>query len=465
MITQLPVSQQFLFPVWALPEKIRAAVDETIIVSQAPSALVASSALAAASLAVQTEFDVKRMSGLTSPCSLYFITIAESGERKTTVDGIYCAPFREFEALSDNRAAEDGIANVKKVPGSMRILYSDATPGAFVAGLSKNSRSAGLWEDEASRIFSSRLVDDLGLLNKCWSGSVVTVDRRHESLCVRDPRCTISWMVQPAVFSRYMERKGDDARGIGFLARCLVSYPLSTQGGRFIRGRPDSLAGIDNFKQQVLQLLKRQTDLFYPKSAETNGKVLLCFSTQAQVEWENIYNTIEYLIGPGGEFCNARDYASKVAENVARLAGVFHAFEGNLGTEISIDTLRSASEIVFWYVREFIRLFSPPGPQEVISGYARLLDLWLIEYVRTTGKLIIHRNDLLQLGPNKLRSSDILNIAVERLAATNRLVCTTEFYGSMYGKRLHKGTRILYLNDAYYGMIARKCQPYQFEQL
>lgn len=103
MNAQLP-AQQNVFPVWALPPTIRAAVEEAIGVTQAPPALVASSALAAVSLAVQSKFDVQRMSGLVSPCSLYVITFAESGERKTTVDQMFFAPFRTFEDLAEGAA-------------------------------------------------------------------------------------------------------------------------------------------------------------------------------------------------------------------------------------------------------------------------------------------------------------------------------------------------------------------------
>lgn len=90
-------SPQRLFPVWRLPPKIRAAIEEAIAVTQAPPALVAASALASASLAVQTKYDIKRLNGLVSPCSLYFITFAESGERKTTVDRMFFDPFNKFE--------------------------------------------------------------------------------------------------------------------------------------------------------------------------------------------------------------------------------------------------------------------------------------------------------------------------------------------------------------------------------
>lgn len=71
---------------------------------EAPAALIASSALAAASLATQTEFNVERDVGLDGPISLYFITIAESGERKSAVDRLFFKAAREFENAQELEA-------------------------------------------------------------------------------------------------------------------------------------------------------------------------------------------------------------------------------------------------------------------------------------------------------------------------------------------------------------------------
>lgn len=158
----------------------------------------------------------------------------------------------------------------RKITGKIRLLYADATPAAFLAGLHNNSRSAGLSEDEAARMFIGRLVDDLGLLNKIWNGSDITFDRKYESFRIRAPRCTISWMVQPVVFKRFMERKGEDARGIGFLARCLVCYPLSTQGTRFLRSLPENLDAIQQFSDRIFELLNDQIALLRPEQREVN---------------------------------------------------------------------------------------------------------------------------------------------------------------------------------------------------
>jgi putative DNA primase/helicase len=63
------------------------AVEEVSRYVQAPLPLVASSALASVSLATQAHVDAQRDEKLQGPTSLYMLTIAASGERKSTCDG------------------------------------------------------------------------------------------------------------------------------------------------------------------------------------------------------------------------------------------------------------------------------------------------------------------------------------------------------------------------------------------
>ena len=85
------------YPMDGLPDAIRGAVEEVIDAVQAPPEMVASSALAIASLAAQSLADVRRSETLTGPCSLYFLTVAESGDRKSTVDRLLGRAVREFQ--------------------------------------------------------------------------------------------------------------------------------------------------------------------------------------------------------------------------------------------------------------------------------------------------------------------------------------------------------------------------------
>ena len=77
------------YPLDALPGTIRAAVEEVAAFIKAPVPLVASSALASLSVATQAHIDVKRADKLQGPSSLFLLTIADSGERKSTCDGIF----------------------------------------------------------------------------------------------------------------------------------------------------------------------------------------------------------------------------------------------------------------------------------------------------------------------------------------------------------------------------------------
>ncbi|GAB7769346.1 hypothetical protein BvCmsOUP024_00008 [Escherichia coli] len=73
--------------------------------------------------------------------------------------------------------------------------------------------------DEAGIIFDGYTLSELPFINKMWDGSVLSVDRKNEpEQMIENARMTLSLMVQPGLFDRYMERKGSVARDSGFLA-------------------------------------------------------------------------------------------------------------------------------------------------------------------------------------------------------------------------------------------------------
>ena len=74
------------FPLDALPDIIREHVQEVVEITQCPIALAVNSALGALSGAAQAHFDVARDANTNIPISLWFMTVAESGERKSSAD-------------------------------------------------------------------------------------------------------------------------------------------------------------------------------------------------------------------------------------------------------------------------------------------------------------------------------------------------------------------------------------------
>ena len=184
------------------------------------------------------------------------------------------------------------------------------------------------------------------------------------------------------------------------------------------------------------------------------NRVVLSFSAPAQIEWDSIFNSIESSIRPGGEFCEVRDFASKVAENIARQAGVLHAFEGYEGTKISVETLRSATQVVLWYAKEFVRLFSPPDPLQETIMDAYLLQDWIIRIYRSRNWQVIPKNFILQRGPNALRSKARLDWALNCLYNGGRVT------GSIQGRK-----EFVILNMAFFGPVAQGQAPMGFGPL
>jgi hypothetical protein len=74
---------------------------------QAPEGMAGQSVLAAAALAVQGHVDVARGLIGTGPTSLFCITVAESGERKSTMDRLALRPVREWERVRRESQREE----------------------------------------------------------------------------------------------------------------------------------------------------------------------------------------------------------------------------------------------------------------------------------------------------------------------------------------------------------------------
>jgi putative DNA primase/helicase len=108
----------------------------------------------------------------------------------------------------------------------------------------------------------------LSLLNSLWSGERHTTSRRTtESHTIEDGRLTVYVAVQEEVLRQFFERTGGLAKGMGFLARCLIAYPESTIGTRVYKEPPKGWPQLSRFvrKTEALLLGAPQPD---PKSGQ-----------------------------------------------------------------------------------------------------------------------------------------------------------------------------------------------------
>ena len=452
------------YPVAALPPLIRAAVEEVHGFVKAPVPLLASSALATLSLAIQPHYDMKRADRLAGPCSLFFLTVAKSGERKSSCDDHFTKAIKTYEAkqaeaakpvLRDHQVAlgiweskrsgiRDAIRKLAKEgkptqaqesqlmalehdepnpPRVPRLTYADYTTEELKWNLATAWPSGAVISNEAGIVFGSHgmgsdvVMRNLGTLNMLWDGADIPTDRRtSESFRLSGARLTVALQIQESALRAFLDQAKGLARGMGFLARFLVAMPESTIGYR-----PFSEAGkwpnYEAFNQRIAAILTRSVAI-----NESGGltPAMLTFSAEAMAEWVAFYNRIEFQLRAGGRLHDISDVASKAADNVARLAALFHAFEGvGAGGVVAVGSLRSASAIVEWHLNESLRFFGelalPRGL--VVAGR---LDSWLIERCKREGSNQIPTKEVQQYGPNGLREKAVIDAAMQELEELGR---------------------------------------------
>lgn len=451
------------YPVDALPSTVRAAVEEVQAFVKAPTAMVASSALAALSVAGQAHVDVKRAEGLVGPTGLFLLTIADSGERKSTCDGFFSKPIREFEReqaeiakpdikahkadLSAWEARRAGILESIKTgakrgvqtgeseaslrdleankPDPFRVpkmIRGDETPENLAYSLAREWPSAGVLSSEAGIVFGAHgmgkdsIMRNLALLNILWDGGTHSVGRRtSESFTVRGARLTVALQVQESTLQSFFERSDGLARGTGFLARFLVAWPESTQGTRFFQEPPEHWPALARFHQGIAAILGNSAPI------DGDGALfpaMLAFTPDAKAAWVSFHDAIETELGNGGELCDVRDVASKTADNAARLAALFHLFEHGMGGAIGLESFEGASRIAAWHLTESRRFFGEIAlPKELVD--AARVDAWILNRCQSGRANAVPKNDIRQRGP--IRDKSRLGDALAELESLSRI--------------------------------------------
>jgi len=452
------------YPVDALPDTIRAAVEEVAGFVKAPLPMVASSALAALSLAIQAHADVRRDEILSGPVSLFLLAIADSGERKTQADKMFAKPIQDYQdaqaeaakpVLKDHKAAveaweakrsgikdkirqlakegkstagmESDLRNMEhdkpKPPRVPKLIREDATPEGLAKKLQKEWPSAGVVSNEAGIVFGAHgmskesVMRNLALLNKLWDGGRYQSDRGDEerSRDVRGARLTMGLMIQESTLRAFFDQSKGLARGTGFLARFLVAWPVSTMGTRFYTPPVAGSPALSAFNLRITELLNQ------PVPIDDDGILtppMLPLTGEAKAAWVEFHNAIEGELASGGELYDVRDVASKSADNAARLGALFQLFEHGMGGAVGLDCFESASRIAAWHLNESRRFFGELALPAELADAARL-DSWLIEYCKRERTHFVGKNHTRQHGP--LRNGEALDAAIRELANLDRV--------------------------------------------
>ena len=459
------------YPIDALPDIVRAAVEEVHAFVKAPVPLVAACALAPLSLAAQAHYDVKRADQLTGPTSLFFLVVADSGERKSTCDGNFTQEIKDYEreqaelgkSLMEKfevklgswkvkkegvnerlrQLAKKGISNGEREiaaaegellklaaekparPKVPRLLRGDETSESLAMALHREWPSAGVIASEAGLILGSHsmnaeaIMRNLALLNTLWDGGRHSVGRRTtDSFILDSARFMMALQVQGGTLRAFMDRSGALARGIGFFARFLIVQPESTQGYRLFSDPPKEWPALSAFNQRIREILSMEIPM------GEGGRLspgLLRLEGASKEAWVLFHDKIERELRGGGKYFDARDAASKVADNAARLAANFHFVDpANNGKEvISWETIDAACLIAEWHLNEALKFFEGAEASREMEC-AESLERYLVRCCLTGNVSSVSKRTIMQKGPRKVRKKGALDMAIDVLVSKKR---------------------------------------------
>lgn len=407
--------------------------------TQASPALALNAVLSSISVCVQGHANAETLSG-DVPLSVFCLSIAGSGERKSTVDGYATKAIREFEkprlrqfAIEAERfeaaqqtgrprsgctVIEDDFDDHSRVPSSPpvdpKIVFDDIT----FEGLSKhfeNGRpSIGILCDEGGKIIegysmsAQNRVAFSAALSHLWDGKPINRTRAGtRSISLPGCRTAVHIGVQPSIIDGLLQ--DEKIRDQGLLARMLIVHPDSMKGQRrysdddaTLLRRREAEKTLEAFNLRLTELLERDLPYVDCESLELAPRRLTLDATAHRL-LANYYNIVEAQQIDGGRLADVTDFASKSAEQAARIAGILALFEDPDTNTINGEQMQTAITVAQFFLDEVVRIM---GAGRVSSRVreAEMLRDWLVNH---------HEGDIanvrtcLRYGPNKIRTAPI----------------------------------------------------------
>lgn len=458
-----PIAPGEPYPVLALGP-LREAVEEAQRATQAPVAIAGQSALAVASLAVQPFADVETLTGGGAPTSLFALTVARSGERKSTVDRLFMAGLREHEreasrAHRDTCAAHENVAALwkgerdriladgKRGKGERRtaaradldalgaeprpplapnLTATEPTFEGLVKLFVVGQPSLGLFSDEGAQFLGGHAMNadnrlkTIAGLSSLWDGAPINRTRGGDgTVTLFGRRLAAHLMVQPVAARPLLA--DPVAMGQGFLARFLLVEPPSAIGTRLLTGAaPEPALALAAYASRLRAALaaERPTN---PDDPQELRPRTLPLAAEARRHLVAFHNAVEAEQAPGGDLAHVTPFASKAPEQATRIAGVLTLWADLDAREVSGATMLDGIELAQFHLGEARRL----AEAAVVSGpteRAETLRAWIVERwperARALGRdpTTILPSDVAQCGPNALRETKEAKAALAILA-------------------------------------------------
>lgn len=454
------------FPLDALGDILGGAAKRLAYHVQTGEGIAGQSVLAAASLVTQSFININRQGIGNGPVSIFCLSIAESGDRKSSLDRLALAPIREYEMDQREKLITEEkmyrvqlqawemqhqsvVNNVKKKeltdtqretlaqrlyeleeqkpkePARPNLTFSEPTAEGIWHHFIQGKPTAGLFSDEGISFFGGHGMSAeargrmIHILSKIWDGDPLTRTRggQGESGTLVGRRLSAHLMVQPVVAKQILA--DPLLQGQGFLARFLICNEKSIAGTRFLHSR-DISKGVDRdpliirYWQTLAKLLKKPV----PIDFKTDGLDLnmMDLSGDALEAWVALHDGIEKEIAPGGAYECIKAFASKAAEHAARIAAILALIEE--APHPTKQHVERASQIISYYL-ESITIYVGNTNQDE----QELLAADLLSWIKLHGGKL-SANDFQKISPVSIRPAKKARGLLKRLVELGYLRIT-----------------------------------------
>lgn len=412
------------YPVDAMGGLMGSAVRGAAESVQAPLELCAQSALANASLAVQGHANALMPwgDGKPSPISLFLLSVAESGDRKTTADKIlggntvaaheealegdvakarlrYNNDREAHEAarnMAKAKAAKDG--NAKAIsdalsdageppipPLAATLTFGDPTIEGMHKQFGSGQPSAGLFSTEGGAFVGGVGMNKDNALksgaqfSEMWDGAAIKRVRSGDGTTVlRNRRLSFHLMMQPGAAHAWLS--DPVLRDQGLFSRLLLAAPKSLAGTRLHREpSPGARQAVAAFNRQLASILDHPLPIDPEKPGELNPRELPMTPEASRMMFA-FFDDIERQVGEGGALVPVKGMAGKTIEHAARIAAVLGLFEDLDLRQIDAPLMARGIELAQWYLGEALRLTEAEAVSPELVNAERVLEWLSVNY-------------------------------------------------------------------------------------
>lgn len=371
------------YPIDALGDILGRAAASVSAEAQIDPAIVGQSMLAAAFVCVQGLADVKTPGGR-KPLSENLLTIALSGDGKSTADGIALAPIRERESADwaeYQRDATAWAALPKAERGERPLnplrLVADFTAEGLVRQFREGLPSLGAFSDEGGKVFGGHgfsrehKLATAAALSSLWDGTGIrararAADERGGLEAHFDVRLSCHWMIQPQAAHDAIQ---DPLLGEqGFWPRCLLALPAPGKPRVYRPYSAEADPAVTAYWERVRALLAR------PLLAGAS-RALVTMTPEAEADVRAFFEaTDKSARSRGGRLAPIRAWAGRATEHLLRVAGCLAVFEGR--ERIDADASERAAALVNYSLACWLHLLEHKPEAEAREYSSRLL-AWL----------------------------------------------------------------------------------------